>query len=201
MDQELALPGQVNDDDLPRGAKVTVSWKKDSGPGTVTFSSTTTAATRAKFSAVGSYQLELTATDTQKTTTAPITVNVAQAGGPAVITEKAPDNYIEAMKSINTASTALRAAVGGRNYTNADANIATMKDAFTTVNQYWTAKGVADATSVSAAALKSIADLSAGTAAKDDSKLLAAQVVLNRTCTTCHNLHRQRMPDGHFEIK
>src|SRR4029077_5069666 len=38
IDKDLNLPGLVNDDDLPRGAKVTVGWKKNSGPGDVTFS-------------------------------------------------------------------------------------------------------------------------------------------------------------------
>ncbi len=35
LDQELALNGSVEDDGLPRGSQVTISWKKNSGPGTV----------------------------------------------------------------------------------------------------------------------------------------------------------------------
>ncbi|MEK6323542.1 MAG: hypothetical protein AABN33_18030 [Acidobacteriota bacterium] len=80
LDQELSLNGSVEDDALPRGGKVTVSWKKNSGPGTVTFSDMTTPVTRVRFSAVGVYELELSATDTENTNGVKIkvTVNAAE---------------------------------------------------------------------------------------------------------------------------
>ena len=200
LDQELALPGQVNDDDLPRGAKVTMGWKKNSGPGTVTFNPQTTAATKVKFSAIGSYQLELGATDTAKSSNAVITVNVQPTGGPAILTEKAPDSYINAMKTIQAETTALRTSLGARNYTVASGHLATLKESFTVAQQYWQGK-LQEGANIAGAALKSISDLEAANNAKDDQKLLDNQVSLNRTCTLCHQLHRQRMPDGHFEVK
>ena len=72
--QDLPINGMVEDDGLPRGSKVTIAWKKISGPGDVTFSSASTAQTRAKFSAAGEYQIELSATDGEKQTTTPIKV-------------------------------------------------------------------------------------------------------------------------------
>jgi len=74
---DLAIAGQVEDDGLPRGSHVTIAWKKISGPGDVTFSSVSTAATRATFSAPGEYQIELSATDGEKTTATTITVHVS----------------------------------------------------------------------------------------------------------------------------
>ena len=56
---ELSLNGEVQDDGLPRDSKLVISWKKNSGPGNVTFSSTDTGPTRAGFSAPGEYELEL----------------------------------------------------------------------------------------------------------------------------------------------
>jgi hypothetical protein len=41
-------------------------WKKNSGPGEVTFSDTSTAPVRVKFAAGGTYELELSATDGEK---------------------------------------------------------------------------------------------------------------------------------------
>jgi hypothetical protein len=67
VDQELSLIGNVEDDGLPRGGKVVVSWKKIGGPGTVTFSETAQPTTRVRFGEAGVYELELSATDTEHT--------------------------------------------------------------------------------------------------------------------------------------
>jgi K319-like protein len=76
VDQDLAINGRVEDDGLPRGSKVTVAWKKVSGPGNVTFSDAASGPTRAKFSAPGAYEIELTATDGEKTSTLKVSVTV-----------------------------------------------------------------------------------------------------------------------------
>jgi len=76
VDQELAITAQVEDDGLPRGSKVTSAWKKIAGPGDATFSSTTSAATRVKFSAPGVYELELSASDGEKTERTKVTIRV-----------------------------------------------------------------------------------------------------------------------------
>jgi hypothetical protein len=72
---ELPIGGHVEDDGLPRGSKVNTEWKKISGPGEVQFSSQSTAATRAKFSAAGAYVIELSATDGEKSNTLRFNVN------------------------------------------------------------------------------------------------------------------------------
>lgn len=69
-DQSSTLPasanltGTVTDDGLPNppGA-VTITWSKDSGPGTVTFGNANAVSTTATFGADGVYVLRLTATD------------------------------------------------------------------------------------------------------------------------------------------
>jgi hypothetical protein len=74
IDQEISLNGTVEDDGLPRGSKVTIAWKKNSGPGDVTFSDSATGPTRVKFTAAGRYELQLSATDGEKSNA--VTVNV-----------------------------------------------------------------------------------------------------------------------------
>ena len=67
--EELHLFGSVNDEGLPRGRQLTIEWKTLKGPGTVTFSNPRAARTRATFTTPGTYELELTATDSEFTTT------------------------------------------------------------------------------------------------------------------------------------
>lgn len=75
--QDSTIAGHVEDDGLPRGSKLSVAWKKISGPGDVTFSDAATATTRARFSAAGTYELELGATDGEKRTALKITIKVS----------------------------------------------------------------------------------------------------------------------------
>ena len=80
LGQEISLSGSVEDDGLPRESKLTILWKMLSGPGMVTFLDASQAATRARFSAAGVYELELSATDSEHTNSVKIkvTVNPAQ---------------------------------------------------------------------------------------------------------------------------
>jgi RHS repeat-associated protein len=71
----LILDGTATDDGLPNNT-LTISWSKVSGPGTVTFSSPSTATTQATFSASGTYVLQLTANDSQLSTSANVTITV-----------------------------------------------------------------------------------------------------------------------------
>jgi K319-like protein len=76
LDQEVSLNGSVEDDGLPRESSLAISWKQLSGPGTVTFSEPSRPVTRARFSAAGVYELELSATDTEHTNAVKIKVMV-----------------------------------------------------------------------------------------------------------------------------
>src|SRR5579864_1151778 len=71
-----SLAGTVSDDGLPVGGTLTSTWSKVSGPGTVTFGNPASPATTATFSAAGTYMLQLSASDTQLTTNATVTITV-----------------------------------------------------------------------------------------------------------------------------
>ena len=75
----LVLNGEVQDDGLPRDSRLVVGWKKISGPGAVSFSSSDTAITRATFAVPGEYELELTGSDGEKTRSVRVKVVVAAA--------------------------------------------------------------------------------------------------------------------------
>ena len=200
LDQELTLPGQVQDDELPRNRTVTISWKKNSGPGNVTFTSTNTAASKARFSAAGVYELALSATDGDRSSETPVKVTVNPVGF-TTATEKAPETYAKAMKDIQASQTGLRTSIGAKNYDLVLQNIEKLRSGFTVTQEFWTGKAKQDAITVATNALKIVGDLDAAAKAKDDPKLIAAQTALGRTCTSCHAAHRQSMGAGVFEIK
>ncbi len=74
------LAGTVSDDGLPVGAAVTSTWSLVSGPGTVTFTNANAPGTTATFSALGTYVLQLSASDTALSASATMQV-VVQAPG------------------------------------------------------------------------------------------------------------------------
>jgi hypothetical protein len=67
LKEELNLFGSAHDEGLPRGRSLVVEWKLLKGPGTVNFTIPGSARTKATFSAPGSYELELSATDSEFT--------------------------------------------------------------------------------------------------------------------------------------
>jgi hypothetical protein len=87
-----ALAGEVSNPD-GIGDPLTIQWTKISGPGTVTFASTSSAATTAKFSAIGNYVLRLTATESGPDGLSnydEVSVNVANLNQPPVLTVTSP---------------------------------------------------------------------------------------------------------------
>jgi len=78
------LSGTASDDGQPvPPGRLTINWTRASGPGTVTFSTPTTAATVASFGAAGTYVLRLTASDgaLSRSDDVTVTVNAATGGG------------------------------------------------------------------------------------------------------------------------
>ena len=111
-DQTITLPatanlaGRVTDDGLPNPpATVTMTWTKDSGPGTVAFGTPNAPTTTATFSSAGVYVLRLTATDSALSAndTVQITVNPADNQAPQV--NAGPDQTITLPATVNLAGT------------------------------------------------------------------------------------------------
>lgn len=99
------LAGTVNDDGLPDPPKkVTISWTKVSGPGTVTFANSKVAATTATFSKTGTYVLRLTGNDSALSTSDDVTVTVTTNQKPSV--NAGPDQTIGLSETASLAGTA-----------------------------------------------------------------------------------------------
>lgn len=78
--QEVSLFGSVSDEGLPRSGTLTTTWKVLGGPGTAKFENPQAARTHVTFSAPGAYELELTASDSELTTSTRVNMNVTATG-------------------------------------------------------------------------------------------------------------------------
>jgi RHS repeat-associated protein len=100
-DQTITLPvntvtlnGSVTDDGKPKGAALTIQWTQLSGPAPVTFSNPSQPVTQATFVLGGTYVLQLSANDTQFTTTAKVTVTVIANNNLPPVVNAGPDQTI-----------------------------------------------------------------------------------------------------------
>ncbi len=95
LPDSATLDGTVTDDGLPNPpGKVTSSWTKVSGPGTVTFGESTAVDTTATFSAAGIYVLGLTANDSKLTDYDEVTITVNPANVAPTITTQPTDQSV-----------------------------------------------------------------------------------------------------------
>jgi len=74
--EQYSLFGSVNDEGLPRGRTIVTGWKQVSGPGTAKFQDAAVARTHVSFPAPGEYVLELTASDSELSSSARVEVTV-----------------------------------------------------------------------------------------------------------------------------
>jgi hypothetical protein len=125
-DQTVILPGAatlagtVNDDGMPDPPGATTSlWSKVSGPGSVSFQSTTSPSTTAAFSAAGTYVLRLTADDSAAQSSDDLIVTVLPEGTviPTVVertvASSSDDAEESASGSVSLASSDLELVVEG----------------------------------------------------------------------------------------
>jgi cytochrome c556 len=115
--------------------------------------------------------------------------------------EKPPEAYVALMKEVGTGSQSLRQAVEAKNYETVGTTAGSLKGTFTKVEAFWTERKVDDAIGFAKSATKAATDLQAAATAKDDAAVAAAAKTLTSTCGSCHTAHRERLPDGSFEIK
>jgi hypothetical protein len=130
----------------------------------------------------------------------PLSLTVA-VGVVVLAAEKPPAEYQSAMKAIGAAQASLRGNVTSKNYEGVVRDAATMKASFGTAERFWSARNVQDALGHAKAAAKAAADLEAAATARNDEGIAAAQRAVMSTCMNCHMAHRERLPDGTFEIK
>jgi nitrate/TMAO reductase-like tetraheme cytochrome c subunit len=131
-----------------------------------------------------------------------LALGLAAALGLAVAaSEKASDSYIKNMKDTNAAAQSLRKNVEAKDYDGVAKDAATLKTLFSTTEEFWTKRNAEDAVTAAKAGVKNATDLETAAKAKDAAAVADAAKAVNATCKTCHDAHRERLPDGTSEIK
>ena len=118
-----------------------------------------------------------------------------------VASEKPPESYVAAMKTIQTTSTALRGHVTAKDYAAIEGDAKTLKPALEVALKFWEDKKVEDATGWAKAVAKANEDLEKGAKDKNDEAIGTAVKAISGSCQTCHMAHRDRQPDGSSLIK
>ncbi len=142
-------------------------------------------------------------------------IALATALGAAVVltpgllaSEKPTPEYQSAMKALATAAQDLRGHVkevesagAYPDYTLIEKDAAALKAAFGPVLAFWTARKTDDAIVIARSGLKGVEDLEKAVKDKSYDTLVLAATAIGGTCASCHMAHRERLPDGTFEIK
>jgi cytochrome c556 len=126
---------------------------------------------------------------------------VAVLGLTIVASEKAPESYVKNMKDTNVAAVELRKSVEVKNYDAAAKHAATLETLFANTLTFWESRKTDDAVGFAKAGIKAATDLEAAAKAKNEEAVAASAKELTATCKSCHDAHRERLPDGSSEIK
>lgn len=126
---------------------------------------------------------------------------VAMIGLTVVAGEKPPESYVKNMKDTNAASAELRKSVEVKDYEAIAKHAVALKALFESTEEFWTKRKMDDAIGFAKAGATSAADLAAAAKAKNDEGVSTASKALLGTCKQCHDVHRERLPDGSSEIK
>jgi len=134
---------------------------------------------------------------------------------PVMANEKPSEVYQKAEKDLNVAANnSLRGNLKDINYPGIQKDAESIQVALSVMLDYWKGKNVEDAVAFVQTGLKAAADLKTAAGAMDYQGVLTAQNALAGSnglafsgealpgvCVGCHLAHRQRLPDGTFEIK
>jgi cytochrome c556 len=110
-----------------------------------------------------------------------------------------PYNLI--MKDVSAASGALRKSVEASDFTASAEQARRLEQLFKETEEFWTRFKTKDAVDAAAGARELSASIAAAAGAKDAAKMKTAASGLGRFCTTCHDSHRELMPDKTYRIR
>ena len=118
-----------------------------------------------------------------------------------IANEKPPESYVKNMKDTNAAVRSLKDNVAAKNWTGAAADAAKLKTLFADTEAFWEKRNATDAVTAAKNGAAAAGDLETAAKAKNEEGVVAAQKALNASCKSCHDAHRERLPDGSSEIK
>jgi cytochrome c556 len=117
----------------------------------------------------------------------------------AVSAQTRPYNVI--MKDVASAFGALRKSVEASDFAGSTEHSQRLECLFKETEDFWTTFRTKDAIDAAVGAKELSASIAAAATAKDAQKLKTAANGLGRFCMTCHDSHREQMPDKSYRIR
>lgn len=124
---------------------------------------------------------------------------VGMLGLTVLASDKPPADYVNAMQAIAAAQDAATKAIQAEDLDAVEKHAATIVDAFPVVEKYWAGKS--DAATMARTAAKAASDLRVSSQQRSLEGVAYSAKELTAACAKCHDAHREKMPDGTFQIK
>lgn len=112
---------------------------------------------------------------------------------------KPPADYVAAMQTIAAAQDAALKAIKAEDLDAVEKHAGTIVDAFPVVERYWSSKS--DVVTMARTAAKAASDLRVSAQQRSVEGVDYSAKELATACGACHDAHREKMPDGTFEVK
>jgi cytochrome c556 len=109
--------------------------------------------------------------------------------------------YNAIMKDVAAAFGALRKSVDASDFAGTADQSQRLERLFKETEDFWTKFKTKDAIDAAAGARELSASIAAAATAKDAQKIKAAAGGLGKFCTSCHDSHREQMPDKSYRIR
>ena len=124
---------------------------------------------------------------------------VGMLGLTALASDKPPADYANAMKAIAAAQDAATKAIQTEDLEAVEKHAASIVDAFPVVEKYWAGKS--DVAPLARTAAKAASDLRVSAQQHSLEGVAYSAKELAAACAKCHDAHREKMPDGTFQIQ
>jgi cytochrome c556 len=109
--------------------------------------------------------------------------------------------YNVVMQDIGASLGALRKSADGSDFTGAAEHARRLERLFKETEDFWTKFKTKDAIDAAAGARELSVSIAAAATAKDAQKMKTAVGGLGKFCTSCHDSHREQMPDKSYRIR
>jgi cytochrome c556 len=109
--------------------------------------------------------------------------------------------YNAIMKDVASVSGALRKSVDASDFAAAAQHARRLEQLFKETEDFWTKFRTKDAIDAAVGAKELSASIAAAAAAKDAQKMKTAAGGLGKFCMSCHDSHREQMPDKSYRIR
>jgi cytochrome c556 len=109
--------------------------------------------------------------------------------------------YDAIMKDVSSAFGALRKSVDASDFAASAEHSQRLERLFKETEDFWTKFKTKDAIDAAVSAKELSASITAAATAKDAQKMKTAAGGLGKFCTSCHDSHREQMPDKSYRIR